>query len=115
MLEAIITLGVVSAVIIAGMIKMRNMIRDLQSTIYDLDGFCRQQVDINNLLVEELVGLKREISTWDNETQEVDVTDLVTSMDSNDPDDEPCPGFGRHKNTKFGTTKEMEVIDYKWS
>ena len=94
---------------------MRNMIRDLQSTIYDLDGFCRQQVDINNLLVEELVGLNREISTWDNETQEVDVTDLVTSMDSNDPDDEPCPGFGRHKNTKFGTTKEMEVIDHKWS
>ena len=78
MLEAIITLGVTSAVIIAGMIKMRNMIRDLQSTIYDLDGFCRQQVDINNLLVEELVGLKREISTWDNETQEVDVTDLLS-------------------------------------
>ena len=115
MLEAIITLGVTSAVIIAGMIKMRNMIRDLQNAINDLDGFCRQQVNINNLLVEEIVDLKREVNTWDSETQEVDVTDLVTSMDSNDPDDEPCSGFGRHKNTKFGTTKEMEVIDHKWS
>ena len=113
MLEAVITLSIISVATIAGLRKIRNKIFDIQNTLNDLDGFCRQQVDINNLLVEELVDLKREMNTWDNETQEVDVTDLVASMDSNDA--EPCPGNGRHQNTSFGGTKEMEIIDHKWS
>ena len=115
MLEAIITLAVISAVLIVGLLKIRKTIYDLRNSILDLNGFSRQQVDINNLLVEEIVDLKREVNTWDSETQEVDVTDLVTSMDSNDAVDEPCPGHGKHKSTRLGATKEMKIIDHKWS
>tara|TARA_Y100000593_G_scaffold90504_1_gene177079 strand:+ start:54 stop:401 length:348 start_codon:yes stop_codon:yes gene_type:complete len=115
MLESLIALSVVTAGLLIAALKIRTALIEAQESIIDVDGFCRRQVDINNLLVEELVKLKSEVQSWDEVTKEVDVTDLVASMDSSPDEEGPCPGHGRHKNTKFGSTKEMNVIDHKWS
>ena len=83
----------------------KNRVEDLEDGLEEASNFCRQQVEINNLLVEENIKVKNEVSSWDEVTKDVDVTDLVTSMGSNSD-----TGSGGAR-----VTKEMDVIDHKWS
>ncbi len=77
----------------------------IEEEVYQIKSFCAQQIQINNILVEEVSSLKQELQIASEHTQEYPAYE----------DDGPCPGHGRHKNTKFGATKEMNVIDHKWS
>ncbi len=83
----------------------KGRVEDIEEGLEEASGFCRQQVEINNLLVEEIIKIKNEVSSWDEVTKDVDVTDLVNSMDSS-----PNDGSGPAR-----VTKEMDVIDHKWS
>ena len=77
----------------------------MEEEVYQIKSFCAQQIQINNILVEEVSNLKQELQIASEHTQEYPVYE----------DDGPCPGHGKHKDTKFGGTKEMNVIDHKWS
>ena len=105
MLISTITLSVLCLASLLYTKRLKNDIAVLEDRANELAMFCHQQTEINQAVVGKVLELEDDLNSAQEITREYTIEE----------EEGPCPGFGRHKNTKFGDTKEMNIEDHKWS